>query len=76
MKYVNFTLKEMTPEQLKQNPITVHPNQKLIVVYKNILNLNLHILYIIYSKTNSKIQKLGKSNKYLKIYIQNNFYFI
>ena len=30
MKYVNFTLKEMTPEQLKQNPITVHPNQNLI----------------------------------------------
>ena len=29
MKYVKFTLKEMTPEQLKQNPITVHPNQKL-----------------------------------------------
>ena len=29
MKYVNFTLQEMTPEQLKQNPITVHPNQKL-----------------------------------------------
>ena len=29
MKYVNFSLKEMTPEQLKQNPITVHPNQKL-----------------------------------------------
>ena len=29
MKYVNFTLKEMTPEQLKQNPIAVHPNQKL-----------------------------------------------
>ena len=29
MKYVNFTLKENTPEQLKQNPITVHPNQKL-----------------------------------------------
>ena len=29
MKYVNFTLYEMTPEQLKQNPITVHPNQKL-----------------------------------------------
>ena len=28
MKYVNFTLKEMTPEQLKLNPITVHPNQK------------------------------------------------
>ena len=28
MKYVKFTLKEMTPEQLKQNPITVHPNQK------------------------------------------------
>ena len=28
MKYVNFTLKEMTPEQMKQNPITVHPNQK------------------------------------------------
>ena len=29
MKYVKFTLQEMTPEQLKQNPITVHPNQKL-----------------------------------------------
>ena len=29
MKYVNFTLKVMTPEQLKQNTITVHPNQKL-----------------------------------------------
>ena len=29
MKYVIFTLQEMTPEQLKQNPITVHPNQKL-----------------------------------------------
>ena len=29
MKYVNFTLKEMTPEQLKQNTIIVHPNQKL-----------------------------------------------
>ena len=25
MKYVNFILKEMTPEQLKQNPITVFP---------------------------------------------------
>ena len=29
MKYVNFTLQEMTPEQLKQNPITAHSNQKL-----------------------------------------------
>ena len=29
MKYVKFTLKDMTPEELKQNPITVHPNQKL-----------------------------------------------
>ena len=29
IKYVNFTLQEMTPEQLKQNPITVCPNQKL-----------------------------------------------
>ena len=29
IKYVNFTLQEMSPEQLKQNPITVHPNQKL-----------------------------------------------
>ena len=29
MKYVNFTLQEMTPEKLKQNPITVPPNQKL-----------------------------------------------
>ena len=29
MKYVNFALQEMTPEQLKQNPILVHPNQKL-----------------------------------------------
>ena len=29
MNYVIFTLQEMTPEQLKQNSITVHPNQKL-----------------------------------------------
>ena len=29
MKYVNFSLREMTPEQLKQNSISVHPNQKL-----------------------------------------------
>ena len=29
MKYVIFTLQEMTPEQLKQNPTTVHPNQRL-----------------------------------------------
>ena len=29
MNYVIFTLQEMTLEQLKQNPITVHPNQKL-----------------------------------------------
>ena len=29
IKYVNFTLQEMTPEQLKKNPITVHPKQKL-----------------------------------------------
>ena len=29
MKYVNFTLQEMTPEQLRQNAIIVHPNQKL-----------------------------------------------
>ena len=26
---MNFTLQEMTPEQLQQNPITIHPNQKL-----------------------------------------------
>ena len=29
MKYVNFTLQEITTEQLKQNPITVHCNRKL-----------------------------------------------
>ena len=29
MKYVIFTLQQMTAEQLKQNPITVHHNQKL-----------------------------------------------
>ena len=29
MNNINFTLNKMTPEQLKQNPITVHPNQKL-----------------------------------------------
>ena len=32
MKYVNFTLQEMTSEQFKQNPITVHSNQKLDTV--------------------------------------------
>ena len=29
MKYVIFTSQEMTPGQLKLNPITVHPNQRL-----------------------------------------------
>ena len=29
MKYGNFTLREMTPVQFNQNPITVHPNQRL-----------------------------------------------
>ena len=29
MNYVIFTSQEMTLEQLKQNPTTVHPNQKL-----------------------------------------------
>ena len=29
MKHVIFTLQKMTPEQLKLNPLTVHPNQKL-----------------------------------------------
>ena len=29
IKCVNFTLQEMNPEQLKNNPIAIHPNQKL-----------------------------------------------
>ena len=29
IKYVNFTLQGMTPEQIRQNPIAVHPNQNL-----------------------------------------------
>ena len=29
MKCVNFTLQQTAPEQIQQNPITVHPNQKL-----------------------------------------------
>ena len=29
MKYLKFTLQEMTPEQIKQNAITLHLNQKL-----------------------------------------------
>ena len=36
---------------------------------------NLHILFIVYFKTSSNIQKLSKSNKYIKRYIQNNFLF-
>ena len=31
MKYVFSTLQAMTPEQLKQNPITVHPNHEKLV---------------------------------------------
>ena len=30
MKYLNFTLQEMTPEQIEQNTITVHPIKNLI----------------------------------------------
>ena len=44
-----------------------------ILVYKNLLHINLHILFIIYFKTNLNIQKLLKSNKYIKRYIQNKF---
>ena len=29
MSYVICTVQEMTPEQLKQNPIALHPSQKL-----------------------------------------------
>ena len=47
----------------------------IIYSYKNILHINLHILFIIYFKTNSEIQKLSKSNKYIKSYIQNIFYY-
>ena len=35
--------------------------------------MNLHILFIIYFKTNLNIQKLLKSNMYIKRYMQNNF---
>ena len=47
-----------------------------MVVYKTIQHINLHILYIIYIKTNSKIQELSKSNKYIKSYQQNKFEFL
>ena len=57
--------------QESQNPLCLVVT--LIAVYKNILHINLHILYIIYFKTNLNIQKLSKSNKYIKRYIQNNF---
>ena len=42
---------------------------------KNILHINSHIVGLIYFKAISKIQKLSKSNKYIKRYIQNNFYY-
>ena len=43
---------------------------------KNVLHINLHILYIILVKTSSKIQELQKSNKYIKSYQQNKFEFL
>ena len=47
------------------------------VVYKNILHINLYILYIIHIKTSSRIQELSKYIKYIKRYKQNNFnYFV
>ena len=45
MKYVIFTLQEMTPEQLKkQNPITVHPNQKLDIEEGVVLLITFDVL--------------------------------
>ena len=35
--------------------------------------MNLHILFIIYFKTSLNIQKLLKSNMYIKRYMQNDF---
>ena len=40
------------------------------------LHINLHILFIIYFKTSSNIQKLSKSNKYIKSYQQNKYEFL
>ena len=48
-----------------------------IIIYKNIVHINLYILFLIYFKTISKMQKLSKSNKFIRRYIQNNYnYFI
>ena len=44
-----------------------------ILSTKNLLYINLHILFIIYFKTNLNIQKLLESNKYIKRYIQDKF---
>ena len=53
MKYVSFILQEMTPEQVKQNPITVHPNQKIVTVRRCCSNPYKHtdrlIMFICYS---------------------------
>ena len=57
--------------QESQNPLCLVVTS--IVVYKNTLHINLHILFIIHIKTSSRIEELLKSIKYIKIYIQNNF---
>ena len=68
-------IEEITRFDLKrQNPLCLVITS--IIVYKNILHINLHILFIIYFKTNLNIQKLLKSNKYIKKYMQDNFYLL
>ena len=47
-----------------------------IVVYKITLHINLHILFMIYIKTSSKIQESSKSIKYIKSYQQNKIEFL
>ena len=42
-----------------------------IVIYKNTLHINLHMLFIIYIKTSSNIQESSKSIKYIKSYKEN-----
>ena len=42
---------------------------------KYALYVNLHILFMIYFKTNLNIQKLLKSNKYIRRYMQINVYY-
>ena len=69
MKQIHQFLEKITRIDQKVKILCVLLSRELYST-RIILHINLHNVVIIQVKTNSKIQKLLKSNKYIKSYIQ------